>query len=729
MENFSVTPVGKETGNAILDRLISNMVRVEGGTFTMGATAEQGNDAYKDESPVHKVTLSSFSIGKYEVTQEEWETVMGNNPSHFKGSKRPVENVSRDDCQEFIKRLNDMTGMTFRLPTEAEWEYAARGGNMSVGYKYSGSNDLDEVAWCKSNSDEQTHEVGTKKPNELGLYDMSGNVGEWCQDWYVEYDSSAVTNPVESGWSPYQVARGGSCCHISKCCRVSTRIFVHSGLGNGFRLVLPLQEATQEKDEAITPDAIIDRLISNMVHVKGGKFTMGKTVGQDYIMCDGILCHYDNEMPAHQVTLSSFSIGKYEVTQEEWQAVMGNNPSHFKGSKRPVESVSWDDCQEFIKKLNARIKNLDSMTGMAFRLPTEAEWEYAARGGKARGYRYSGSDDLDEVAWHSTSSCSTHEVGKKKPNEFGLYDMNGNVNEWCQDWYGTYNSSAETNPTGPSLGSWRVYRGGCWDYGQEIRVSRRGRTGQSFADDTIGFRLVLSQQKEPVTKRKVDTAAILEHLKNNMVHVEGGTFTMGATAEQSDDADDNEKPAHQVTLSSFSIAKYEVTQEEWETVMGNNPSGSKGAKRPVENVSWNDCQEFIKKLNAMTGLTFRLLTEAEWEYAARGGNKSCGYQYSGSNNIDEVAWYIDEDTQDVGTKKPNELGLYDMNGNVWEWCQDWYGEYDSSAVINPTGPSSGDSRVCRGGSYCDDTCDCRVSNRSYGDPDDRNYDVGFRLAL
>ena len=216
-----------------------------------------------------------------------------------------------------------------------------------------------------------------------------------------------------------------------------------------------------------------------------------------------------------------------------------------------------------------------------------------------------------------------------------------------------------------------------------------------------------------------------------MVYVAGGTFTMGATAEQGSDAYDDEKPTHSVTLSDFYIGKYEVTQAQWKAVMGSNPSYFKGDNLPVENVSWNDIQEFIKKLNAQTGKRFRLPTEAEWEYAARGGNRSKGYKYSGSNSIGDVAWYYDNSsskTHPVGQKTPNELGIYDMTGNVWEWCQDWKGSYSSSSQTNPTGPSSGSYRVLRGGSWSDIARDCRVSYRGYDIPDYRNSNSGFRLA-
>ena len=200
----------------------------------------------------------------------------------------------------------------------------------------------------------------------------------------------------------------------------------------------------------------------------------------------------------------------------------------------------------------------------------------------------------------------------------------------------------------------------------------------------------------------VNRQAELNKLINNMVYVSGGTFTMGATSEQGSDALDREKPTHSVTLSSFYLCKYEVTQALWRAVMGNNPSSFKGNNLPVQNVSWNDCQTFISRLNNLTGRIFRLPTEAEWEYAARGGNRSRGYKYSGSNVLSDVAWYDDNSggkTHPVGSKSPNELGLYDMSGNVWEWCSDWYGTYSSSSQTNPTGASCGSSRVRRGGGW------------------------------
>lgn len=217
-----------------------------------------------------------------------------------------------------------------------------------------------------------------------------------------------------------------------------------------------------------------------------------------------------------------------------------------------------------------------------------------------------------------------------------------------------------------------------------------------------------------------------------MIAVQGGTFTMGATSEQGSDADSNEKPTHKVTLSDYMIGETEVTQELWKAVMGTNPSYFSGTQNPVESVSWEDCQNFIAELNAMTGKKFRLPTEAEWEFAARGGNKSNGFKYAGSGSIDKVAWYdgnSSSKTHLVKQKQANELGIYDMSGNVFEWCQDWYGSYSSSAQTNPTGPSSSNIRVRRGGSWRRDAARCRVSYRSGLGPTLATTELGLRLAL
>ena len=211
-ENFTFTANG----------VSFTMVFIKGGTFTMGATEEQGDEAYDDEKPAHSETVGDYWLGETEVTQELWKAVMGTTPALFTGDTNPVDRVSWDECQEFVKKLSRMVssqlpkGHKFRLPTEAEWEYAARGGELSHNYKYPGGDNVDELAWYDDNSKAWTHPVKTKKPNELGLYDMTGNVCEWCQDnWSNSYEASP--NPER------RVRRGGSYHGTARLCRVSIR--------------------------------------------------------------------------------------------------------------------------------------------------------------------------------------------------------------------------------------------------------------------------------------------------------------------------------------------------------------------------------------------------------------------------------------------------------------------------------------------------------------------------
>ena len=281
------------------------------------------------------------------------------------------------------------------------------------------------------------------------------------------------------------------------------------------------------------------------------------------------------------------------------------------------------------------------------------------------------------------------------------------------------------------------------DYGVESVEKNRtyvlvlSQSGMALSQTENSSAVTFSQAQSPMspstaTSDGVITIPVKDGISIEMVKIEARTFMMGATSEMFM-PDDGEKPVHQVTLTNdYYMGKYEVTQALWQAVMSGNPSDFKGDNLPVETVSWNDCQEFISKLNSMTGRKFRLPTEAEWEYAARGGKKSKGYQYSGSNSIFDVAWYDGNSgnmTHPVGTKQANELGIYDMTGNVSEWCQDWKGSYSNSYQTNPTGATGGSFRVFRGGSWGSNSWYCRSSCRNSNAQDDRDYNLGLRLVL
>lgn len=239
-----------------------------------------------------------------------------------------------------------------------------------------------------------------------------------------------------------------------------------------------------------------------------------------------------------------------------------------------------------------------------------------------------------------------------------------------------------------------------------------------------------NERSDTLTEQQIH---VFSSMLENMVFVDGGTFYMGKEDPDNNNLFDNE-PRHIVNLNSFFISKYEVTQLEWETVMGVNPSLFKGNNLPVENVSWKDCASFVEKINYMTGMDFRLPTEAEWEYAAKGGKYSLGYIFAGSDFLKAVAWFkvnSSNSTHEVGKKRPNELGIFDMSGNVAEWCADFYDHdyYKHSPHDNPSGPKDGINRVNRGGSWMMDELYQHVFDRNVCSPYERNASVGFRLAM
>ncbi len=378
-----------------------------------------------------------------------------------------------------------------------------------------------------------------------------------------------------------------------------------------------------------------------------------------------------------------FKMGKYEVTQKQWVAVMGYNPSKFKGKDNPVDSVSKKDVKEFLVKLNALPEVKAS--GLTFRLPMTEEWEFACHaGGKGKYCRLAGGTEITEstlgrVAWHKGNSENrSHPVGKKEPNAFGLYDMLGNVMEYCMDLCQTSEWWEGNGDYFSELDMWRC-RGISWSdsYGED-------------GDSRYGFRLVADQW-----------GAVVQGMIRDMVAIPGKSFKMG---------------------------KYEVTQKQWVTLMDNNPSGFKGDNNPVEQVSWNDCKVFLEMLNArpevkVARLTFRLPTEAEWEFACRAGGTGgyCrladGTEITG-DTLSKVAWYegnCEEKTYPVGQKMPNAFGLYDMIGNVWEWCDD---VYDT------------DGRVCRGRGwrYLGGNVPSQYGDRAANEHNCRFNYLGFRLV-
>ena len=536
--------------------------RIPKGTFTMGSP--EGEVGRSSNETQHQVTLTEdFYIGVFEITQKQYSLIQGGNM----GDTRPVNNVSYDtirrtgssagwptnghavDSGSFLGKLRAKTGQTFDLPTEVQWEYACRAGtttalNTGKNLTSTGKDSaMDEAGRYYHNSSDgkggysEHTRVGSYPPNAWGLYDMHGNVYEWCLDWWKEdLGSSAVTDPKGPNSGSYRVLRGGSWNVGALYCRSAYRYYASSSnrnVGFGFRVVLlPKIESdylvVNLNTGAVTPSSTAPDLSDDtcrttelwLRRIPKGTFTMGSPVGE--------VGRYSNETQ-HQVTLTEdFYIGVFEITQKQYSLIYGGNPSVYKGDTRPVERVSYDtirgtgssigwpasdhavDGDSFLGKLRAK-------TGKTFDLPTEAQWEYACRAGtttalntgknltpterdfamdEAGRYNYNQNDGMGGYSSNHTK------VGSYLPNAWGLYDMHGNVREWCLDRYQEdLGSSAVTDPKGPNSGSARVVRGGCWyNHARGCRSARRNSCGPSYDYTTFdpsssiyynGFRVVL----------------------------------------------------------------------------------------------------------------------------------------------------------------------------------------------------------------------------------------------
>ena len=970
------------------------LLALPAGTFEMGCTASQ-SPCEDSESPSHQVTLTNgFWLGETEVTQGQWQALMGTNPSYFGpngggpacGLDCPVELVNWYEAAAFANALSTSEGLTtcytldgpsgtlgggcgvndycatgtytystvtvnpatvyecegYRLPTEAEWEYAARAGTDL--YQYAGSNTLGDVAWSSSNT---THPGATKLPNDWGLYDLSGNVFEPAWDWYATsyLSSDPDTNPEGPGPSFGRVVRGGAWSYGAAFARVAFRGDFgpyERASTTGFRLARtippaavlpdadedgsPLRIDCDDSDDANFPgnpeicdgqdndcDAEIDEGVDedldglpcsedcndtdptstaladdpdcdglaedmtvqgmDMLVLPAGPFEMGCASTQPD-------CGID-ESPVHGVTLTrDFWMSQTEVTQGQWQAQMGSNPSYFGpngggpdcGPHCPLELVNWYEALEFANAMSAAeglpaCYVLSGCTGAlgagcgssttctsgtyvcssltlsgpsvydceGYRLPTDAEWEYAARAGGDQ-FEYSGSSAIDDVAWYDANSGSvTHAVGMKAPNSWGFDDMSGNLWEWAADWYSTtyYSSSPNLDPPGPETGTARVVRGGGWGYPDiDARVASRGGSTPALRHQGYGFRLARTVPALPLdadsddtpaaedcddqdassttvaTDADCDGAITADDCDDNdaaslvvaddpdcdgivgdlvvqgidMLVLPNGTFEMGCTTSQSG-CNSDESPAHDVTLTNdFWMSSTEVTQGQWQGLMGTNPSyfGSDGGGAdcgldcPVELVDWYEAAAFANALSAAEGLPacytlsgctgtlgagcgssaactsgtyvctsvtvnsptayecagYRLPMEAEWEYAARAGTDL--YLYAGSDAVDDVAWYDGNsgaETHAVAQLQANAWGLFDMSGNAWEWSWDRYGGYLSSdPVEDPEGPATGDYRPIRGGNWASPPAAVRVARRNNGTPGNRGSGIGFRVA-
>ena len=501
----------------------AELVLIPPGSFERGASPGDGA-AQDDERPARTVTLErGFYLGRCELTQGQWTRVERTNPSSFRGEESlPVDGISWADLRGksgFLARA----GGGLRLPSEAEWEYAARASQPGPRH-----GPLDSIAWHADNSAARTHGVGQKQPNALGLADVLGNVSEWCEEPYE-------SDPGRSGMrsKTQRTLRGGSWATESEGCRVSNRLPAWEGLRasyNGVRVAadfdavhpggLSIASASEPRAPAVeakpvriedprlpwasvlevAPDPLVvqdprwrERIVETgwpwrvrhdasgveLLLVPPGDYRRGASQGDDDAASD--------EKPAHRVRLTQpFYLGRHEVTQAQWELVMNANPARSANAEHPVERVSWLDARG--------PEGFLARAGAGLRLPTEAEWEYAARAGGTAPHH----GPIDDIAWHEgNAGGGPHPVGTRRANALGFHDMLGNVWEWCEDWYAEIeylkHTTGVNDPQGPERGQLRVLRGGSWYFmGVHCRTSVRVAVRPGNRAGAFGLRVALT---------------------------------------------------------------------------------------------------------------------------------------------------------------------------------------------------------------------------------------------
>jgi len=628
------------------------------GAFMMGSSASEG---YDNEHPQHEITISKyFQMLQFEVTQAQWELVMGNNPSSFTGyDDKPVETVSWNDCQSFVSKLNEIdSNYTYRLPTEAEWEYSCRADSNTTHCYGNDIAQLGEYAHYDDNSDVKTHVVGKKMANAWGLHDMHGNVGEWCQDWYDEdfYGDSPDIDPQGTTSGLDRVIRGGCWYSDADYCRSAYRDHIPPTRRSyyiGLRLVRVLHE---DKD------------------------TDGDGVG-------------DN--------LDAFPNDRNETSDRDDDGV-GDNSDKFPddpAASIDIDGDGWPD------KWNEGMTEEDSIT----RLHLDAFPYDPVASMDTDGDDWP--DKWNEGKTQSDSTTGLHlDAFPNDPAASVDADNDGYPDEW------NTGKDANNSTSEPQLSL-------------DAFPNDKDEWADSD-DDGVGDNQQFSD------------------LNFEWVDISSGTFTMGSNWEedpenpyQGEGGYENEQPVHQVTISkNFQMLKYELTQAQWEAVIGTTPwrgqyYSKEGDDYPATNISWNDCQDFVDELNTLdTSHTYSLPTEAEWEYCCRAGSNTDYCYGDDAGQLVDYAWYRtnaydanEKYVHEVGQKLPNAWGLYDMHGNAWEWCQDWsHSDYnnapdDGTAWEDPVSSY----RVYRGGGWSRLAETCRSAVRYWKDLD---YDIGLRLV-
>ena len=506
------------------------VVECEAGEFNMSSPEDEVG-RQKGEYDLYKVSVDKdFYIGKYEVTQAQYIALMGENPSKNVGNEKPVERVTYYNAIEFCNKLNKITestrpaGYEFTLPSEIQWEYACRAGTNSAfnnGKHLSNpkgvSEEIDEISWYKSNSDTKTHAVGMKKSNNWGIYDMHGNVAEWCLD---AFDNKGLVSKVNN--DSKCAIRGGAYFFEPEKLRSASRGANPPNIqssGVGFRIALVNNSNKPEKveisanndesqktdnsvksvnnDESPKTQSIINAGVKISVSVNGVKFPLiGCPAGEFTIGSPEKETGRDTNEKQRKISIKKgFYIGKYEITQGQYKAIMGNNPSVTTGDKLPVHNVNWLDAQKFCQKLN-ELTTDKRPANTVFALPTEEQWEYACRSGYSTSLNNgknlvkadSSDSELNKLGWYNANACGIAQtVGKKTANAWGIHDMLGNVWEWC--FNPVDSSSTEEFKT-------RILRGGGFkSKAASCRSAKRYEAKENLTSEDFGFRIILKMRE------------------------------------------------------------------------------------------------------------------------------------------------------------------------------------------------------------------------------------------
>jgi formylglycine-generating enzyme required for sulfatase activity/serine/threonine protein kinase len=804
------------------------LVVIPPGEFTMGRKGEPAGEA--------PVTLTKpFRIGAHEVTQGQWKAVMETEP--WKGKQRdgsmpetlasdnaPASNVPWQSAVDFCKKLSEkeraagriQSDQEYRLPTEAEWEYACRAGTNTAYFFGDSEKEFDDDAWAQHNASQvgepYPHEVGLKKPSPWGLYDVYGNVSEWCGDWWSE--------TLPGGTDPSGPVTGSARC-LRNGAYEGHRRYMHSQYRSkgqpigihksGMRVVLsrtpsgPGAPVAVPASPALTPQPKVSQpsgpqppaavVPFDAAQAKAHQEAWAKYLGQDVEITNSIGMKLAvippgkfqmGAPPGVAVELTRpFRIGIHEVTGIQWRTINGRQDGSYGGKERrdecAVNNILPTAITDFCQKLTERERGAGRIAGdEEYRLPTEAEWEWACRAGTTTAYSFGDDPALAEKhAWyegHKGEGGYAQPVGLLAPNAWGLYDMHGNVNERCSDLFQD-RIAGGVDPQGPSESKNRdgrpvgVSRGGSFASKAEQLLSvSRDRQLLTHMGTPNGFRVVLAKTRPatatpapaaqaassqtsapavtaapatPATTKApppsgptpppavvpFDAATAKAHqeawakylgqpveatnsIGMKLVVIPAGEFRMG------NDSSYKRTVSVPVTLTKpFQFGAHEVTQSQWKAVMGTEPwkglSGvMSGDNHPVTPVKWDEVVAFCQKLTAKersagtlrSDQEYRLPTEAEWEYACRAGTATerfCATQA----DLDAYAWFSSNANKDgkgyareIGLKKPNPWVLYDIYGNVSEWCHDYYGD-DIAGGTDPQGPDSGEKLSVRGGNF------------------------------